>query len=177
MRAMLDYVLRGVVLGLSFAAFGCAQIDVSTRAAPGADLSAYRSYAHAPPDEEQLRDRRLGEADMESVRTEVDRGLRGRGFVGTSSGEPDFRVRFLVNSTSEVRLVNAGDHDANAYAPRRFTNDTLIITLVDARTGQPVWTGTGVVETPRSGALIGSDRTDSLLRAVRAVLSELPQAR
>lgn len=131
-----------------FVTVGCAvPIRVNSYVERGADLSRYRTYDFAPVEEAPTGDPRLDSNPFfnERIRAAAANGLIGRGYVRVSSSAAELVVHFHA---SVVQDINIDELDRQrGYCPedgcRPFAYDagTLLIDIVDSRTGKIVWRG------------------------------------
>ena len=116
-----------------------------------------------------------GDPALAPVRHEVERTMQALDLHPASEDRRDLLIKYLVNSESEVRLVNAADPDSDYAVPKRFTRDTVVIEIVDVRERRTVWRGSARTDTMAGGALIPESRSRSLTRAARSILAKLPK--
>lgn len=145
------------VLALTLALGGCA-MQVRSYAPLGASLQPYRTYDWGPLDASSTGDPRLdgNEFFQARMRTAVDAQLAGRGFEKAAS--PDLRLHYHASVTQEITI--SGGERRNGVCedcqPEVYDAGTLMIDLVDARTGRLVWRGwaqssfEGVIDDQRS---------------------------
>jgi hypothetical protein len=128
---------------LAFAAYGgCLTVRSST--SPTADLSRYRTFAwgHAAARRDVAFERSSG---GELVRARVARALWARGIRETRE-RPDFLVAYRTRFEEKSEVGKWG-YPAFFWGPPgpmtidEYTEGTLIIDFVDARSGQIFWTG------------------------------------
>ena len=126
---------------------GCAvPIRVNSYVERGADLSRYRTFDFAAVEEVPTGDPRLDSNPFfnERIRAAAANGLTGRGYERVSSAA-DLVVHFHA---SVVQDINIDELDRQrGYCPedgcRPFAYDagTLVMDIVDSRTGKIVWRG------------------------------------
>jgi hypothetical protein len=148
------------ILALAAALAGCSTLKVGTEFDPKAPFASYKTYAwiapapgpeQAPP----IRDPRIREFAMQVV----DREMARKGLVKTTlESNPDFLVSIIGWSKTEVSVSNYGYTYGGAYAygpyyhgpvvavpvteVRQYTDGTMLLDFVDAKTKQLVWRGT-----------------------------------
>lgn len=151
---------------VAWAMLACVSSGVDVAVEPGLqfDPVRYATYAHAPDAENPL---------LEAVRIEVDRTLQAEGYQ--LNNDADLLVAYSIDSESEVRRVNAADPDTDYPVSKTFTQDTIVITFVDARSGEAVWRGSATEDTMIGGALLSESRSQSVSRAARSILAALPK--
>lgn len=192
---------------IALGGLACAPVSVTTETMPGADFSRYATYelvfgvaveAPAPgggdaaaidaaeaaeaagaagADAAGRGTETSRESERQSVREAIVTALRAKGYREADSPPADLLVGYTVRSAEVVRLVDAGEPDANFERPRNFAAETLAVSASDAGSGELLWRGTAKTETPTSGALVTEDPRKALLEAVRRVMSEFPAAR
>jgi hypothetical protein len=173
MRSM----LRTMLLCLpAAAALGCAGQGVTTDYSPAARFSAYRTYALVmPPDTggRQLLDQR--------VRNAVQAQLETKGLTGVARDRADLYVGYGMVDRTHTTIYSYDDGwgwggrwgwrywrwgVAWPMAERRqletYTDGTVVVNLVDAKTKQVVWEGEipGVVDIPVSDPVRATNRID-----------------
>jgi hypothetical protein len=153
---------------LAAALVGCSSVKVRTEYDPAAPFKTYRTYAWLPtaPGPEQPAAMRNPEAYARVVAA-VDREMAAKKLVRTSvDANPDFLVSVLGWTRSGVEVVNYGYTYAGAYAygpygagamvpvneVREYTEGTLLLDFVDAKSRKLVWRGTATdtVTSPES---------------------------
>jgi hypothetical protein len=140
---------------------GCSSLKVNTQYDPTAPFGAYRTYAWlaTTPGAEQaasIRDPGVRALVVDAI----DREMKRRGFVRTTPDQaPDFLVSVIGWAQNKVEVTNYGYGYAPAYmygpfgpAPysaavpmaevNQYTEGTLILDFVDARTNKLFWRGT-----------------------------------
>src|SRR5690606_29827493 len=130
----------------------CAPIQVATYEQPAADAARYGTYAWQAANGRATGDPRLdGHSPFEGyVTAAIDEQLRAKGFEPAATGIPDVVVRW--NAATEQRIyLGAGRSEERCIDCRLdiFDEGTLVIDMLDGRTGQLVWRGWA------SGALDG----------------------
>ncbi|NEX92659.1 DUF4136 domain-containing protein [Caulobacter sp. 17J65-9] len=129
-------LLASVLLGLA----GCAT-EVTTETAPNANMSAYRSYAW----NDQAAPQGMSPVLFDNVRAVIDRDLQARGFA--RGPEPDFTVSIELISSAWNNTYDYYDMPSWYFGwgitPDTRVNGSLMITVYDAHTQQPIWHGKG----------------------------------
>lgn len=121
---------------------GCASTEVRSYLARGADLHSYRTYNWQPIGPTPTGDPRLDNNRFfeQRVQAAVDEQLAGIGFEKTAS--PHFLVHYHASVTQEI-TVSPDEHGVacEECRPEVYDQGTLLIDLVDARTGLLAWRG------------------------------------
>lgn len=178
------------------ASAGCSTLDVESLPAPGVDLAGRTTFRilMGPPPIDSIRSDLLLDGDVgapvvdepvvhaminnpiveEGVREQVRRAFEGRGYrmVGT---EPAFDVRFSATAVEKVDEVTGaypfGWGDYCCYSDE-YTEGTVIIDVLDSRTGELLWRGSGEARV--------SEDPDKYVRqvnhAIRKVIERYPRA-
>jgi hypothetical protein len=147
--------MRASTLGAGLAAFlasvcvlpGCAPLRVSSYMERGVDIREYHTFTWGPPDTFSTGDPRLDNNRFfgERVRTQVERGLAGRGFEKTIAATPDLLVHYHANLRQEVNIrrfdQEYGTSENAECRPCVYDRGTLFVDFVDARTNKLVWRG------------------------------------
>ena len=147
-------------------AAGCAGVEVSSQTAPGADLASIRSWAW-------VEGQQLGAAGDPADRRHVvavisdglAEGFAKAGVAPAGGGAPDALVGFAIDLEQVARHVDYVRTRGAGYAWRGFHSmsirevdtvyveyalGTLVVDVVDARTGNFLWRGTAVAEFDRT---------------------------
>jgi hypothetical protein len=154
---MLSLRLSALVVAATLA--GCSSVKIRTEFDPAAPFASYRSYAwvtSAPGSEQAapMRDPRV----RAQVVAALDREMAKKGLVLTSiDASPDFLVSVLGWSNTQIDVQNYGyaygaSYAYGPYGPttvaapvtqvREYTEGTLLLDFVDAKTKKLVWRGT-----------------------------------
>ena len=130
------------LLTLAFALAGCASTEVRSYVARGADFHSHRTYNWGPIEARPTGDPRLDNNPIfqHRVQAAVDEQLAGRGFEKTAS--PQFLVHYHASVTQEIQ-ISPNDHGVacEECRPEVYDEGTLLIDLMDARTGLLAWRG------------------------------------
>jgi len=154
----------------------CAPIHVSIRVEPGANVAQYATYVQAPPPEDDPDETHFTPEIAVRMQAEIDRILQQKGYRPVAEAQAQMRVAYLVTGVSTTRLVNAGDPDADYYVNETLIDGTLVIDVLDPKSGERFWHGTGETEIVTSGTLFTASSMSTALRAVRKVLHHFPQS-
>lgn len=162
---------------------------VYTTAAPGADLTRYQRFAFVEP----LGTDRAGYASIVSQQltfsTRRELELRGLEFVDQAE-QADLLVNFFGHLDEQIRTRQVADpfygpsfYDFRYgfYNPwptysistevQQFSEGTLVVDLIDARTNQMVWEGTARNEVTEKSRREAASRLDA---AVKRIFEEFP---
>ncbi len=124
---------------------GCAvKSSVHAYAEPGADLRGFRAYAWAATEPTATGDPRLdsNEIFQDQVQAAVDRQLAARGFEKTAAGASELLVHYHASVAQRIDLS-----EREPFTPCRdckpfiYDAGTLVIDLVETRTGKVLWRG------------------------------------
>ena len=163
---------------------GCATtVKIQTEYDPAAPYPTYKKYAwlNATPGPEQAAAIRNPSAYAMVVGA-LDRELGRKGFEKTTlDGNPDFVVAVLGNSQQRIEVTNYGYAYGGAYmygpygpgmvvtAPdvRSYTDGTLLVDFVDAKTKKLVWRGTATdtINDPESAKKVVDAAARGLIEA------------
>jgi hypothetical protein len=128
-------VLAGMVMG-------CASTEVSSYVARGADLHFRRTYDWAPIAARSTGDPRLDNNPFfaQRVQAAVDSQLASRGFEKTAV--PHFLVHYHASVTQQIQ-ISPSEHGVacEECRPEMYDEGTLLVDIVDARTGLLAWRG------------------------------------
>jgi hypothetical protein len=168
---------------------GCATLKVESQSDPKADFAAYKTYAWdpTPPSKEEADAMQYPEA-VAMVRQAVDRELAARGLKLVEGDQADLMAAAHGHGKNRLVVLDSGYKQATGPlgysgpltgAPTVSINDarvyrdgTLILDLVDRRTGAVVWRGTAsdtVTEPSQVKAVVDG--------AVKRMLADYPPGR
>ena len=178
--------LRTTALALAAALAGCSSMKVKTEYDPSAPYPTYKKYAWIArdPGAEQTPAIR-NPAVRNLVIATVDRELAKKGFVLAKGEEqPDFLVSVIGWTQQGVQVTNYGYGYGAGYvygpysapiAPmpmtdvRVYTDGTMVLDFVDAKTTKLVWRGTA------SDTLTSPERVPAIIDdAVRQLVEAYP---
>jgi hypothetical protein len=180
-----------LLLAAAGVAAGCESIEVKTESAPRADLGALRTWGWAqgqqigtlgaPEDRQHV----LG-----AVADSLSTGLAKSGLASAAGEAPDVFVAFEVSAENVSRYVDYTRTTGHGYAWRGFhpmeTTEiervfveyalgTLVVDLVDAKTGHFLWRGTAQAAVDRE---LPRAEKESLARdAAAKIVKEFSAAR
>jgi hypothetical protein len=172
----LDWKSR-VVFTLASLSLACAPIQVTTDVNPEARFPLYQTYFAMPSETAISGDKEDSLTTAQLIQSTIDTELQRKGYRLVDTESTDLIVGFTLESEENTRRVNAADPDTDFYVRRTFVANTLVISVVDSRTGDQIWQGTGETEVRVGGALVMDDQDDVLVRTVKKILAELPPAR
>ncbi len=147
------------VIVLVVIALGCSGVQVSQDYAPGANLTALRTYRWKSPTQEKTGDPRIDNPlRNERIRAAVDGQLAGKGFVKANDEDPDFLVQYqnLLRRKIESAgtsggvgfgLGSYGRHGTIAIGTgndvREYDEGSLVIDFLDPGSDDLLWRGSG----------------------------------
>lgn len=127
---------------------GCAgPIRVNSYIERGGDLSRYRTFDLAPVEEAPTGDPRLDNNTFftERIRAAAARGLVSRGYARVSSSGADLVVHFHASVVQDIDIDaldrQRGYCQEDGCRPFAYDAGTLVMDLVDSKTGKLVWRG------------------------------------
>jgi len=141
-----------VVVCLVILTAGCSSIDVYYDVDKDADFTSYKTYDWMPPPEPSPDDRDAAEPDdstnTELIRSLVDAQLVAKG-LEREPDNPDLLVMHHGGSENRIDVGGFGYAYGGSYSGWQgagigiysYHGGTLIVDLVDARTGQLAWRG------------------------------------
>jgi hypothetical protein len=139
---------------------GCGP-TIRSSVAGNANLSQYRTFAFRTPTYRQGRPETLAEQTIEST---LRQDLASKGFAETTAN-PDFLVSFHVKTQQRLSTTSVGYGFWGYGGPAtvtEYTQGTLIVDFIDARTMQVFWRGTAT-------DVVNHPATPNLARLERAV--------
>jgi hypothetical protein len=163
-------------------ATGCSGIRVSQDYDPNTDFSGLRTWywmARAPSSDPRV-DNDLIDG---RVRDAVERHLGSRGYRRVPTGEGDFGVGYhlAIQGKIDVQTIDRyygygyggwyGGMGTETYV-RQYDEGTLILDVVDSRSQQLVWRGTGQAEVHQDTS--PEQRTARIQEAVDKILAQFP---
>ena len=154
----------------------CAPVTVTSFSERGAQVSRYRTYDWGAVDTAVPGDPRLDNNSVfhDYLHGAIDRHLRERGYEQTAL-TPDLRVHYHASATQRIYI--SGSEPARARcsdcAVQVYDEGTVLIDLVDARTGALVWRGHA--QTDIAGVVADQTRLERTIeRVVTRILNTLP---
>ena len=166
------------IVGAAVAAatVACAPVTVTSFTERGVQVERYRTYDWGTVDTAVPGDPRLDNNTVfhDYLRGAIDRQLRSRGYEQTAL-TPDVRVHYHASATQRIYI--SGSEPARERctdcAVQVYDEGTVLIDLVDARTGALVWRGSA--RTDLAGAVADQTRLERTLeRVVTRILNTLP---
>lgn len=172
----------------------CASVTVNTDYATNTDFTAYKTYAWhpGPPPSSKHLDEMGGDIFDARVHRAVDQVLSAKGF--TKSDKPDFYVNY--NVVTQQRMSIDSYNTYAGYGPgwgwgwydpwwawggpthttvSYYTQGTLILDIIDAKSGKLVWRATAVG--PIDQARTAQKRVQQVDQVVQRMLANFPPQR
>jgi hypothetical protein len=172
-RGLIPIVGAAVVAAVTVA---CAPVTVTSFTERGVQVSRYRTYDWGTVDTAVPGDPRLDNNSFfhDYLRGAIDRQLRARGYEQTAL-TPDVRVHY--HASAAQRLYISGSEPTRERctdcAVQVYDEGTVLIDLVDGRTGALVWRGSAETDLARSvDDQARMERT--LERVVERIFTKLP---
>ena len=133
-RTLTEMLLATAVI----VAAGCGA-SVQSSVAPNARLGAYKTFAFYTAPGQPAKS--VADQDIDSA---LRQSLTAKGFVEATSGSPDFLVSHHIKLQQELDMNGFGydygwEGGVGAYT---YTEGTLIVDFVDAKTNKAFWRGT-----------------------------------
>ena len=158
------------------AAVACAPITVTSFTERGVEVTRYRTYDWGTVDAAMPGDPRLENNPFfhDYLRGAIDRQLRARGYEQTAL-TPDLRVHYHASATQRIYISGSEPtrERCSDCAVQVFDEGTVLIDLVDARTGALVWRGSAQADI--ASAVAEQTRLERALeRVVTRILNTLP---
>jgi len=172
------FVLTAVVLVASACSSG---ISVRTDFDPAANFSSYRTFAWMPLP--QNTDYRLNNDLVDGrIRSAIENQLQAKGYqLGPVEGA-DFKVGYhaALEGKMDVRTINSyygyGWEQWSTISPQtyvdEYTEGTLVVDVVDAKSNELVWRGSGQGEVRERAD--PDERTRRINNAIAKILAEFP---
>jgi len=172
-RRLIPIVGAAVVAALTGA---CAPVTVTSFTERGVQTSRYRTYDWSAVDTAVPGDPRLENNAIfhDYLRGAIDRQLRSRGYEQTAL-TPDLRVHYHASATQRIYISGSepAQERCSDCAVQVYDEGTVLIDLVDARTGALVWRGSA--QTDIAGAVADQTRLERTIeRVVTRILNTLP---
>ncbi len=154
---------RTITLVTAITLAACAaSVRINTTVAPDAHLGSLRTFRVLPPP--VRRDGRAIPNDPmlensitnRALRTDLEHAFIARGYV-LDARNPDFTVAYYASTKEKLDVLLwdygypprwGGWRRSPGYTARPFTQGTVIVDVVDARTKELLWRGRGVSEVP-----------------------------
>lgn len=132
-------------LSLSLIAFeGCAaKSAVHSYVEPGVDLGRFHRFAWAPDEARATGDPRLdnNEIVQTHIRTSVEKQLSAKGLQRSTSDAADLLVHYHASVAQRIDLSDREPMRCVDCKPFVYDAGTIVVDLVDARSGQVLWRG------------------------------------
>jgi hypothetical protein len=171
-------ILAGRLIVVAAAALAaCAPVTVTSFTEQGVDLTRYRSYGWDAVDPAVPGDPRLDSNPFfhDYVSGAIDRHLATRGYQ-PSVVQPDLRVHYHASTTQRVYISGTEPADVTCRdcTAQVYDQGSLLIDLVDARTGALVWRG--AAQSDLAAAVGEQTRMElAIERVVERILAKLPR--
>ena len=177
--------LRASLLVLAAALAGCSSMQVKTEYDPKASYETYKTYAWlaTEPGQEQAAAVR-NPATRAHIVGAVDRELKGKGMVRTTPDQnPDFLVSVIGWGQQRVEVSSYGYSYAPGYygaygalppmtQVAQYTDGTLVLDFVDAKSKTLFWRGTASDTVSR-----GDQIAETVDKAVNKLMQSYPPAK
>jgi hypothetical protein len=178
--------MRGIALALIAATLvaGCATAppEAQSNRDPAANFAAYSTFGWGPAPDVSGAEPPLRLLDQ-NIRAAIVEEMRRRGYVETTTGEPDLRIVYETKSAEKVESnpvrvgVGVGSWGGNVGGSvnvgspslRHYREGTLVIHAIDTKRNAEVWEG-------RISGRISKGSTDAaaVSTAVRAAMKDFP---
>ncbi len=168
-------VLLATALATALALIACLPVRVTTETAPGVDVSQLVSFVQAPPPPQDPTMPLYTPEIGARLSAEIAQALAAKGYRRVDEGG-DFELRFLIKRVEGEKLVNAGDPDADYYILRPYVDGTVTILVLDPKTREPLWQGSGETQVFTSGAIPRPNLDEVAADTARSVIDRLPDA-
>lgn len=167
------------VLVLALAVSACSSISYNADFDPRASLGEFRTYAFVEATDESQVNRGISPLAEQRVMSALERTLEGKGYRKATSGDPDFLVNFYGALQEKVDINRYYDgwgyrgwYGGTTVDVRQWTQGTLVVDFVDAKSERVVWRGwaQGAVDpnaTPEK-------RSQKINEAVAGILEQFP---
>lgn len=165
--------MKAVLALLALGALGCLSPPAETQVLTSRDFSQYATYAQTPhvgaqsdarPEDRARRDR-VGER----VEAQIDQELRAKGYRPVPRADADLWVRFRVHGESRAAVTAAADPDASYPVIEDQIEETLVIEIFEAGSGERIWQGQS-----RAQFRHRRDLGDAAAAEVRSILAQFP---
>jgi len=154
----------------------CAPVTVTSFTERGVQVPRYGTYDWGTVDTAVPGDPRLDNNSFfhDYLRGAIDRQLRSRGYEQTAL-TPDLRVHYHASAAQRIYISGTEPTRERCIdcAVQVYDEGTVLIDLVDARTGALVWRGSA--RTDIAGAVADQARLERVLeRVVTRIIKTLP---
>lgn len=158
---MKELFKKALLVGMIGLGISSVKAQVSSHKDPTADFSDYRSFAWVQPDIQVQNPQYNNELITKNIQANVDEILLKKGMT-INTKKPDLLLRFHTDTEKETtrgfyspaypmigyarigRMLvpyNMGYYGGGYSAPYTYTEGTLVIDAIDARTNKLVWQG------------------------------------
>lgn len=159
----------------------CSSFQVGYDFDRGADFSRYHTYAWLAAAQETTGDKRLDSSLVNArIRAAVDAHLRGKGYLASSNGTPDFLITYHTGMKDMMKGASTqnyiGDRVHGTFTTisdiQPYHEGTLTIDIVDAASRQLIWQASAQADVEQS---LGPEQRDARVNnVVRAMLAHFP---
>lgn len=161
------------VIGLA----ACAPITVTSFTEHDVNLSTYRTFAWERVGTGVPGDPRLDNNQLfhDYLRGAIERQLIARGYEPTTQ-QPDLRIHYHASSRQKIYIsgMEPETERCRDCAVEVYDEGTLLVDLMDARTGALVWRG--AAESALAGVVDSQTRMEELIeRVVERIVATLPR--
>ena len=127
----------------------CATMNVSSHVLKGADFAQYRTFDWGPADALPTGDPRLDRDPffLDHLQGAVEKGFAGKGFERVSGVTPDLQIHYHASISRRIDINQLDSERGYCYGGDcqirtvEVEAGTLVVDVVDARTGRLVWRG------------------------------------
>ena len=173
-RGLIPIIGAAVVAAVTVA---CAPVMVTSFTDPDVQVTRYRTYGWETVEGGVPGDPRLDNNPIfhDYVHGAIDRHLRSRGYELTAL-VPDLRVHYHASATQRIYIngTEPTKETCRDCAVQVYDEGTVLIDLVDSRTGALVWRGSA--QTDIAGSVDDQTQMEKTLeRVVERILRELPR--
>ena len=170
-------IVRGLAIAAAAIAAACAPITVTSFTQRDVEVTAYRTFAWAPPATSVPGDPRLDNNVFfhDYLRGAVERELLTRGYEHTSL-QPQLYIHYHVTAQQKVLPGNqqARSERCRDCTAEIYDKGTLLVDLTDARTGALVWRG--VAQSGLAAVVNNQLRMEETInRVVTRIFTKLPR--
>lgn len=155
----------------------CATIAVRSFEEPGTNVAKYRTFDWIPSAMRETGDPRLDNNRFfhERIQTDIEKQLVSRGFEKDAEGTPELLVHYHASVTQKINPNGADQPNVNCQdcEPYVFDAGTVVVDLVDFRTGRLVWRGWA--DDVMDGAIDNQSWMEKRLdEAIQRIFGQLP---
>jgi len=147
---------------------GCTSMEVRSAYGPGVNYErfgstfAWRPLTPGADESQHVKNPTFGEF----LKTTITRGLQDRGYVLEAEDTPDFLIDYAVARKMKGGLQNSSWSTA-------YEEGTLIVNILDAKSGKCVWRGYAIAHIDE--AVAPATQKQKVTEAVRLILERFPR--